>query len=56
MLRDVRCYFRDNGKLVCIDVDYAIDHTEAIWQIRERVLLEEDWFEIKQPVMALVNK
>jgi hypothetical protein len=56
MLRNVKCYLRDGDNLACVNVDYATDYQEAIWQIRERVLLEEDWFEIKQPVMALVQK
>jgi hypothetical protein len=57
MLQNVKMYFRDAGKLACISIDSADTYRDAIWAVRNRVLLEENpWFEVKAPVMAIVQK
>jgi hypothetical protein len=57
MLQNVKCYFRDKGKLAVINVTECHDYKHAIWSVRNQILGERDaFFEVKQPVMAIVQK
>jgi hypothetical protein len=57
MLKNVKMYYRQNGKMVCVNLDYADSYNRAIWCVREQVLgCTDNWFDVKGPVMALVQK
>lgn len=57
MLKSVKIYFRDNGKLACTAVDYADSYNRAIWTVRNQILgCKDNWWDVKGPVMALVQK
>jgi hypothetical protein len=57
MLKNVKVYYRQNGKLACVNLDYADSYNRAIWCVREQVLgCKDNWFDVKGPAMALVNK
>jgi hypothetical protein len=50
-------YYRQNGKMVCVNLDYADSYNRAIWCVREQVIgCKDNWFDVKGPVMALVQK
>lgn len=52
----VRCYYRDNGKLACVDIDNVESYRQALWNVRKMVFGEKEmWFEVKSSVMALIK-
>ena len=57
MLQNVKCFCRMNGKLYKMNVSEAKDYNQAIWSAKCKVFGDStSWFQIKQPVMALVQK
>lgn len=57
MLKNVKVYYRDNGKLACTEVAVAENYKTAVWAVRSEVLgCKDNWFDVKGPVMAVVQK
>lgn len=57
MLQNVTCFCRLNGKLRKMIVWEAKDYNQAIWSAKCSTFGDStSWFQIKQPVMALVQK
>lgn len=56
MLEHVKCYFREEGRLSVVEINFADDYSHAIGFVRSRILGEDNLFDVKAPVMALVQK
>jgi hypothetical protein len=57
MLKNVKVYYRDNGKTSCINVTSSDNYGHAIWSVRNQILgCKEHWFDVKGPAMAVVQK
>lgn len=57
MLQNVKCFCRMNGKLHEINVQEAKDYNQAIWSAKCSAFGDStSWFEIKKPVVAVVQK